>query len=1084
MNKKQKLLLLALLLLSWHGFTQIIPLGRTDNRIDVIDDHAESFRVTLRYAALQVTHTELREGAFSELSLEGGCFDGAVGYPKLPVTQRLVEIPFGADPQVRVIRYNVEEYDLADFGVSRLMPMQAPVSKNDTPDSAPFVIDEAVYAQDDYLGQKLAEVQVIGTLRGYHVAKLTVAPVTYNPVQNKIQVFNDIELEISFLHPDFAITQEIKSKTYSPYFDFIKSSFLNQGLERDYPDHPDLTRYPVNYVIVADRMFDGYLDDFVAWKTRKGFRVTLAYTDQIGNTFGAIQSYLRGLYNSATPENPAPSFILFVGDTPQIPASTGQSSGKVTDLYYASVDGDYFPEMYYGRFSARNPEELIPQVEKTLYYEQYQFVDPSYLNRATLIAGWDDDWNYLIAQPTIHYAVDNWFNEAHGYTEVYPYWGPDDYAGCYDDDKVSVSFINYTAHCSETVWGTPSLTGTGIYNMHNEGFYPLAVGNCCESSQFAYGECVGESWVRAERRGAVCYIGSAPSTYWYEDAWWALGAYHFTNSNLGQTPDFNATTMGAYDAMHEGDYVSTGGLVYCGNLAVTEACNHGWSDAARYYWEAYNVLGDPSLVGYFREGTTNAVAHDPVLFRGFDFFHLEADPGSYVALSKDGVLLGSGLVDDSGELSLTVTPINEEGFVELVVTRPQRIPYQAYIPIAVPGQPFLVVTSAEPEVFDYQAETQIDITVKNVGDQPVPANTLVELHSEDSRMEVLESQCHVASEIPVGGTATVSRAFVVKAGEEANNGERFRLITMADCGDGVNADFYVIVNKPVFEYVSHTWSDGFVAGDSFHLYVNFRNVGGCAAHNAMGHITTTHPGLSFTQDYSTIGQLEVGEVVTCCFTVWVSNEVSEYDVLEFEVSLEDAGVRTTQTVALRNQCVLVLDLRDSGGNGWEGAYVRFAMTGGVQMQFELTEGSAATYLIPCDKGVTFMLSWVKGTNDAECGLTLSYQDGEVIYEGDGNLHGNLVVAVADCESLPNTVEEHGAEAQVKVFPNPAKDQLNVVSEVEVSRCRMVNSLGQVVMDLPVSGSVLQLNTNNLLPGLYFLLLDTPEDLLKLKILIQ
>ena len=116
MNKKQKLLLLALLLLSWHGFTQIIPLGRTDNRIDVIDDHAESFRVTLRYAALQVTHTELREGAFSELSLEGGCYDGAVGYPKLPVTQRLVEIPFGADPQVRVIRYNVEEYDLADFG--------------------------------------------------------------------------------------------------------------------------------------------------------------------------------------------------------------------------------------------------------------------------------------------------------------------------------------------------------------------------------------------------------------------------------------------------------------------------------------------------------------------------------------------------------------------------------------------------------------------------------------------------------------------------------------------------------------------------------------------------------------------------------------------------------------------------------------------------------------------------------------------------------------------------------------------------------------------------------------------------------
>ncbi len=1083
MAYKTKLLLLASLLVSWNAFAQQIPLGRSNNQIDVVDDRADSFHVSLRYATLQLTHTQRSEGAFSELSFDGSCYDGEVGHPKLPVTQRLVEIPFGAEPQVKVTHYSVEEFDLADFGVARLLPMQAPVSKNDNPDIAPFALDESVYAQDAFLGRELAEIQVIGTMRGYHIAKLTVAPVSYNPVANKIQVFNDIELEISFEHPDFALTQAVKSKTYSPYFDFIKEHFLNQSLERDYPDHPDLTRYPIRYVIVADRMFDGYLDDFIAWKTKKGFQVTLAYTDQIGTTFGAIQSYLHGLYNAATPENPAPSFILFVGDTPQIPASTGQASGKVTDLYYASVDGDYFPEMYYGRLSARTPEELIPQVEKTLYYEQYQFEDPSYLNRATLIAGWDDDWNALIAQPTIHYALDNWFNEQHGYTEVYPYWGPDDYAGCYDDDKVSVSLINYTAHCSETVWGTPSLTGAMIHRMGNEGFYPMAIGNCCESSQFGYGECVGESWVRADRRGAVCYLGSAPSTYWNEDAWWAMGAYHITNSNLGQTPDYSATTMGSYDAMHESGYVSSGGLVYCGNLAVTEACNHSWSTAARYYWEAYNVLGDPSLMAYFREGTPNTVVHDPVFFRGFDFFHTEAEPGSYVALSKDGVLLGSGLVDDSGELSLSVTPVNEGGFVELMVTLPQRIPYHAYIPIAVPGQPFLVVTSVEPKVFDYQEETPITITVKNVGDQPVPANTLVELHTMDNRMEVLESQCHLTDEVLVGGSATLPDAFVLMANEEVNNGETFRLITLADCGDAVNADFYVKVNTPVFEYVNHTWSDGFVPGDNFHLYVNFKNVGGCAARNAMGHIATSHPGLSFTQDYSSIGQLEVDEEVTCCFTVWVSEEVSEFDVLEFEVSLEDAGVMAAQTIQVRNQCMLVLDLRDAGGNGWEGAYLHFVMSGGIQLRFELTEGSEASYLIPCDKGATFMLSWVKGSNDAECGLTLSYRDGEVIYEGDGNLHGNLVVAVADCESRPNAVEEQNVDSHVKVFPNPAKEQLNVVSDVEVTRCRLINGLGQEVLDMPTNGKEFQLNTSHFTPGLYLLMLQTQEGPKALKIFI-
>lgn len=1085
MSKILTTTLLALLLLSSNAFAQVIPLDRSNNQVKVLEDTRESLRVTIRYAEIKVNHTETRNGMFGELLLEGACFDGEVGHPKLPVTQQLLEIPFGADVQVRVVSCHAQEFDLADYGVSRLLPVQAPVSKDDFPEDAPFAINEASYRQDAFVGGELAEVQLLGTLRGFHIAKLTVAPVSYNPVRNKIRVCNDIELEIDFLHPDHALTQEIKSKTYSPYFDFIKSHFLNQSLGRDYPGHPDLTRYPIKYVIVADRMFEGYLDEFVEWKTKKGFVVNLVYTDEIGTTYGAIQAYLHGLYNSATPEDPAPSFVLFVGDTQQIPAFTGLSSQKVTDVYYASVDGDYFPEMYYGRFSAQSVSQLMAQIEKTLYYEQYQFVDPSYLNRATLIAGWDDYWNGMIAQPTVRYGLENWFNEAHGYSEVYPYFSKDDYEGCYEDDKISVGMINYTAHCSETVWGTPSLSASTINGMRNEGFYPLAIGNCCESSQFGYGECVGESWVRADRKGAVCYIGSAPSTYWYEDAWWAMGAYHITDANLGHAPAYGATTMGSYDAMHEGDYISSGGLTYCGNLAVTEACNHGWSDAARYYWEAYNVLGDPSLVTYHCEGTENTVSHDPVLFRGFDTFTLQAEPKSYVGVTKDGVLLGCGLVGDDGSLTLQINPVNESGFVELMVTRPQRIPYHAYVPVATPGQPFLLVTSVAPETFDYNEETALSVTVKNVGDQPVPANTLVELLSTDERMEVINSQCHLASQVLVGGTETLQDAFVVKAGVEANNNERFRFLTMADCGEAVNGDFYVRVNKPVFEYLDYTWSDGFVAGGTFDLYVNFHNIGGCEAKDAIGRISTSNPNLSFVQDYSTVGRLAPGESVTCTFTVYVSDQVSEGDVLEFEVSLEDVGVVETTTIEVRNQCVLELELRDSGGNGWEGAYLRMGFNDGTpQMRFELTDGYAETYYIPVNRGTRFIIFWVKGDNDDECSLTLSYRGGEVIYESSGNLHGNLVVGNADCEILPNDLLETTTVNPVRVFPNPASDLLNVVAEVEVARCRLVSDLGQVVMDVPVRSRSLRFNTERLRPGLYLLLLDTLDGMVKETVLIR
>ena len=1060
---------------------QIIPLGRSQNRLDLGNDRPDGFQLVIEYAEI---HSAKVQG-FDELTLDGGFYDGEVGQPKLPVTQRLIEVPFGAEVVVNVLGYDLREISLSDYGMERIVPAQAPISKNDVPEAAPFVIDESAYAKDDYLGQELAQVEVLGTLRGYHIAKLTVAPMRYNPVRNTIQMCNDIVLEVRFEHPDLALTKEIKAKTASPYFDFIQEHLLNDGVGRDYPNHPDLTRYPIKYVIVADRMFEEYLDEFVAWKTWKGFQVVLAYTDEIGATHAAIQAYLHGLYNNATPDDPAPSFILFVGDTQQIPGSIGQASGKVTDLYYASVDGDYFPEMYYGRFSAQNANQLIPQIEKTLYYEQYQFVDPSYLNKATLIAGWDDYWNAQIAQPTVNYGLDNWFNENHGYSEVFPYFSLDDYEGCYEDDKISVSMINYTAHCSETVWGTPSLSAGTINNMHNEGFYPLAIGNCCESSQFAYGECVGESWVRANKKGAVCYIGSAPSTYWYEDAWWAMGSYYITQSNLGQAPAYSQTTMGSYDAMHEGGYVSAGGLVYCGNLAVTDACNHGWSDAARYYWEAYNVLGDPSLVTYHTEGTDNAVTHDPTLIRGSNSFTLQAEPGSYVGLSKDEVLLGSGLVGETGELDLQIQPVNEGGFVELVVTKPQRIPYHASVPLAMPGQPFLVVTAVEPEQFDYNEETALSVTVKNVGGQTVPANTSIELGSVDDRMEVTSSQTVVNQDVLAGEMAVIPNAFRVKAGVEVNNQERFRMITLADCGDEVNSDFFVTVNKPVFEFVDFDWTGGYVSGNEFDVDVRFTNVGGCAAVGAVGRLFTSHAGLTLVNNEVSVGRLEVGETAYCRFTVQVADNVSEGETLDFEASLEAPGVEVSQDIAVYNTCGMKLELRDEGGNGWDGAVLKVLFEDGTSpMQFTLPEGSLAQYAFSSRKGYMIRLAWTKGSHDEECSFTLSYDDGELIYESVPDPHGNLLTTTVDCMIHVTEVAETTKEARFKVFPNPATEQLNVVSEVSITRCRLMNSMGVVVFDAPSQGTEVHLNTNRLASGLYVLMLITAEGVETVNVVIR
>ena len=66
--------------------------------------------------------------------------------------------------------------------------------------------------------------------------------------------------------------------------------------------------------------------------------------------------------------------------------------------------------------------QLTPQVQKTLMYEQYTFADPSFLDRAVMVAGVDGgtsgDFGYTHADPAMDYAITNYVNGAHGYSEV------------------------------------------------------------------------------------------------------------------------------------------------------------------------------------------------------------------------------------------------------------------------------------------------------------------------------------------------------------------------------------------------------------------------------------------------------------------------------------------------------------------------------------------------------------------------------------------------------------------------------------------------------------------------------------------
>ena len=669
---------------------------RSTSRAEITHSDFTSLRAVFSYGSIESMEVATERGTFSELAIEGTYASGEIGTPELPATHQLLAVPFGATPRVYVTNYTTTDYNLSDYGIHTLLPHQPSDRKDQNLEDVEFVYNADAYQTRSLATAPEATIEVQGTMRGIRIGSLVVNPVSYNPVSNTLRVFNDIEVEISFDGADRTETERMLLNTYSPYFDIVYRQMFNYRQILDvYTDHPDLLAYPVHMIVIAPDNYISTLQPWINWKIQKGFYTDVYTTSQTGTTYSAIRSYVQNLYNTGVSQGATPTFLVLVGDTGQIPGTNGSSTSKVTDLYYGSVDSDYFPDMFYSRMSAENTTQLNAIVNKILQYEQYTMPDPSYLNNVTLIAGWDSYWTSYVGAPTINYATTYYYNTAHGFTQVNSHVNQSQYSGCYNALSTGIGFVNYTAHGDNNMWYQPQLTNSGVNQLTNTNKYFLAMGNCCLSGNFGYSStCFGEAMIRAENKGAYSYIGSCPNTYWYEDYYFGVGA---TNT-FGSTPNINNTATGVYDGIWMDDtYHTVSSMTFLGNLAVCYASTGGYQTSSNptYYWQAYHVLGDGSIMPFRVEPDPNNVSHASTFPAGATSFPVSAQEGSYVAISQNNVLKGVALVPASGTVNVPVASGITSGQVRIVVTKPQRQPYIQDINVAA-GQSYTINVSANP----------------------------------------------------------------------------------------------------------------------------------------------------------------------------------------------------------------------------------------------------------------------------------------------------------------------------------------------------------------------------------------------------
>ncbi len=695
MKKISILLVLALSTVFAMGQNGRIDL-RHETKAEITRSEFNKLTAVFSYGSIESIEVPTERGTFSEIAIEGTYISGEIGAPELPASHQLLAVPFGATPSVTVTNYSYTDYDLATYGINTIVPRQPSVRKDQNPDEIEFVYNAAAYQTRSLASVPEATIEVQGTMRGIRVGSLVINPVSYNPTSNTLRVFNDIEVEVNFDGADRAETERMLLSTYSPYFDIVYKQMFNYRQILDvYTDHPDLMAYPVHMIVITPENYISALQPWINWKIQKGFDVNVVTTAQAGGNYNAIQSYVQNLYNTGVNQGATPTFLVLVGDTGQIPGKTsGTATQKVTDLYYGSIDNDYFPDMFYSRMSAENTNQVTAIVNKILQYEQYTMPDPSYLNNVTLIAGWDSYWTNYVGKPTIQYAMQYYYNTAHGFTNVYNWLGQP-YTNCYASLSSGTGFVNYTAHGSETAWSDPQLSSSQVNALTNSNKYFLAMGNCCLTGNFGYSQpCFGEAMLRGENKAAYSYIGSCPVTYWYEDYYFGVGA----TTTFGQMPNINNTATGVYDGIWMDDtYNTVSSIVFLGNLAVcyAHAGNYQTSSSPTYYWQAYHVLGDGSIMPYRVNPTPNTVNHASTFPTGATSFTVSAEAGSYVGISQNNVLKGAALVPASGTVNVPVSGVGS-GQVKIVVTKPQRQPYIQDINVGGGGTSYNITVSANP----------------------------------------------------------------------------------------------------------------------------------------------------------------------------------------------------------------------------------------------------------------------------------------------------------------------------------------------------------------------------------------------------
>ncbi|MBN1619358.1 hypothetical protein JW890_01405, partial [candidate division WOR-3 bacterium] len=857
----KKFISVLALLIPLSLIAEVYDLTPSQTQMNVTYSNFSSVGLRAEFNSVELSK-KLENGQFyTSVGIQNTHPSGELGQPNIPVIRRLVEIPSGASVSLNAFPSGEKEI----FLTSRIYPNQPSLVKIPGSERV-FEIDNSAYTENLVYGNEPARIVDEGYIRGHRFVTVEVYPVRYEPATGSLTLRENVDIEILLNGSDVPLTRLNYERYYTkPHEAYIRKAMLN-AFSYGNIDYPSL---PIEYLIIVPDALAPNLSSFVEWKERKGYNVTVALKSQVGTTNTAIKNYIQNAYNN-WPVPPA--FVLLIGDD-DMPAYTGAYSSSITDHPYGQLHGgDLFHDVWLGRFSVANATQLNNIVNKTLLYEKPSLWTQgnAWCKKAVFMASTD---NHSISEGSHRYVIQTYLGPA-GFIcdSLWSYYGATtgQVSAAFNDGR---SWGIYSGHGSSTSWADgPSFSQANVNALTNISEYPIVMSYACNTGQWSVAECFAETWIRAGDKGSVSFWASAPSSYWTEDDTLERWVFHaiFDSTVTWQRAFYDYGLLGVY---HLGSRV-------------------------QYYYDAYNLFGDPSIDGWTDYPNALTVNHPATIPVGgidvqFTVNTAKAPARNALVALKTGDSTWTAYTNASG--SATVHVFNQSPCSLLVtITGHNLNPYTGTIYVISSGAyvSYLRYIPAGNGQINPGQTYNLSVWVKNWGTQT--AHSVVgTLTSSDPNITINQNTVNYGNINSGDSTAGSSQFNVTIAGGLQDGYSIPMTLTIAATESTWVSNFNLAVNAPVMAVKGYYGPSELMPGDTVFISPYFNNTGSGTATSVQTHLRSISkdPYITILDSTENCSQLNPGDSVRLnnAYRIAVSPSCPTPYFPEFEFFVQSAG---------------------------------------------------------------------------------------------------------------------------------------------------------------------------------------------------